>query len=171
MDERFRVKTPCDRRESTIALVDGALYCSRCEKNVIDLTRATRRQALALAPEGSCVRLRVDPDGNPVFRSDPDRFSPRALALVATLAGCAAETTSAPIESAEAPMPECMVPLEPSAPIAAVAPSAEPSEPDPLMVEEATRRKRRARQPHPPAQPAFPVYGQSGGYEIVDGGI
>jgi hypothetical protein len=180
MDDRFRIKTPCDRQRSNIARVGKALYCDRCEKNVVDLTRATRREALALAPEGSCVRLRVDGDGNPVFRPEIERFtSGRTLAIVASLVGgCAAEppspTAVARAPEIEAPVSECMIPLAPDAegapaPIAAV-------EPDVAMVAEATQRKRRARtrRPHAPAPPppmAPPPYVQQGGYEIIDGGI
>jgi hypothetical protein len=86
----MRLKQPCPANADRSPTADG-WYCRTCAKDVIDLTRLTKRQAQPLIDRGGiCVRLVLAPNGEPVFAPEPRGSALRSLALAGALAiGCA----------------------------------------------------------------------------------
>ncbi len=101
----MKIAKPCtEDLDSMGRTASGGFACARCELDVVDLRRATRKRALTvlaeLRAEGGrvCARVRARPDGTPLFRPDPPsglaRFA-APVALATTLAACSPSTTIA----------------------------------------------------------------------------
>jgi hypothetical protein len=98
------IARPCTENLDAMARTEtGGFACSRCELEVVDLRRATRKRALTvlagLRAEGGrvCARVRARPDGTPLFRTDPSflgRFA-APVALASTLAACSPAASTA----------------------------------------------------------------------------
>lgn len=101
----FRLASPCTENLDTMPrTADGAYLCGKCEREVVDLRRATKKGALAIVDEirkqgdGSvCARLNVRPDGTPVFAPEPSRLARFVgpMALVGSLAACSPQSRAA----------------------------------------------------------------------------
>jgi hypothetical protein len=92
----------------------GGRHCARCDHVVVDLTDATRARAEAIARESGgrlCVRMRVDEDGEAVFREPPLVPLRRAAAGVAVAALMSACDPG--IDAGAAAPPAAVAPLEP----------------------------------------------------------
>lgn len=94
----MRIASPCTEDLDGMARTHDGSFCTKCEKNVVDLRRAPKKRALAVISElratgdgQVCVRVRATRDGVPVFASEPSRFARLAMpmALAGSLAACA----------------------------------------------------------------------------------
>ncbi len=103
---KIRIATPCSENLDAMPRdASGAYLCSKCDRAVVDLRRASRKRALAVIGalraqgDGSvCARLFVrSADGAPVFAPEPSRLARVVgpLALVGSLAACAPQTLAA----------------------------------------------------------------------------
>lgn len=112
---KIRVATPCSENlDAMPRTADGAYQCGKCQRDVVDLRRATRKRALAVIGalraqgDGSvCARLNVRSDGTPVFVPEPSvlaRFV-GPVALAGSLAACSAQSvehvTTTPVAISE----------------------------------------------------------------------
>lgn len=96
--------SPCHEQWSSLTPNGDGRFCQKCDKTVVDMTQLTRRQAekLVLAAGGNlCGRLRVAPNGAPVFRPEPpQKAGLLSAATMGLLAACGsttdAETSSTP---------------------------------------------------------------------------
>lgn len=96
---RMRIPTPCSENLDAMPRTGDGVHCSRCDRDVVDLRRATKKRALAVIaglrasdPEGKvCVRVLATPEGVPAFAKDPSPLARFALpaALAGSLAACA----------------------------------------------------------------------------------
>jgi hypothetical protein len=80
----------CDQRWADLEPRGPGRYCALCDTTVIDVSRLSRREVRErLRAEGRiCGRVRLDEDGEPIFRAEPERrLGVRALAVVGALAG------------------------------------------------------------------------------------
>ena len=100
----MRIASPCTENLDGMARTPDGSFCSKCEKNVVDLRRTPKKRALAVISElraggdgQVCVRVRATRDGVPVFRNEPSRLGRFAmpLALAGTLAACAPSSSTA----------------------------------------------------------------------------
>ncbi len=100
----MRIARPCtENLDAMERTPSGGFACTRCELEVVDLRRATRRRALAVldglrAGGGRvCARVRAKADGTPLFRSDPPWLARLAgpIALAGSLTACAPTASSA----------------------------------------------------------------------------
>ena len=99
----MKIARPCTENLDAMARTEtGGFACTRCELEVVDLRRATRKRALRvlaeLRAEGGrvCARVRAQPDGTPLFRSDPSFLARFAgpVALASSLAACSPSATT-----------------------------------------------------------------------------
>jgi hypothetical protein len=116
----MRIHKPC--REDLDAMPRAAsgpgVHCTSCDRDVVDLRRASKKRALAVLEEirrsgdgRVCARVRATPDGVPVFAKDPSplaRFAMPAV-LAGSLAACAPSASSD-----RATTPIAMIPTEQS---------------------------------------------------------
>jgi outer membrane protein OmpA-like peptidoglycan-associated protein len=109
--QKLRVADPCVASWEEMAPSPLGRRCERCEKDVHDLRFVTEARARAVVllfggDEPPCVRLRVDVEGDAVFRSERTRSVRRrepvivAAALASLSTGCGAST---PAETVAAP--------------------------------------------------------------------
>ena len=103
---------PCGPRWADMPARGAGRYCARCDQTVIDVSRLTRKEALARIRAGRvCGRAVLDPDGEPIFKREPTRLGVRALAMVGALAGgCASaeggrDEGTASVERVDEPPP------------------------------------------------------------------
>lgn len=91
------IASPCQEFVGRRATATEPAYCTRCEKNVHDLSRLTEREVVTLLAKhlGTrvCVSYRAHADGSIALRPTPSRFAPAALAV--SLAGCAGHLSEA----------------------------------------------------------------------------
>ena len=97
---KMRIATPCSENlDAMPRAANGDVHCTKCDRDVVDLRRATQKRALAviqaLRTEGDgkvCVRVRAHRDGTPVFAAEPAsglaRFA-MPLAMAGAVAACA----------------------------------------------------------------------------------
>jgi hypothetical protein len=94
-DEAIRVKSPCAESWDEMTGSDAVRFCSHCSKEVNDVSKLTRREAMRLvrrAKGGLCLRYKVHPvNRTPVF-----------ISRIARKAGITAGVVSASIALAEA---------------------------------------------------------------------
>jgi hypothetical protein len=91
-----RLKHPCPGRADRTPNADG-WHCRTCAKDVVDLSRLTKRQAAPLLAQRVCIHVELDARGEPVFAPEPDRSLARKLALAGALAiGCASSPPPEP---------------------------------------------------------------------------
>ncbi|HWB77554.1 MAG TPA: hypothetical protein VG755_21460 [Nannocystaceae bacterium] len=85
------IASPCQEFVGRRATATEPAYCTRCEKNVHDLSRLTEPEVITLLARNIgkrvCVSYRTGADGSIAMRPTPSRFAPAALAV--SLAGCA----------------------------------------------------------------------------------
>ncbi len=101
---KMRIATPCaEDLDAMPRTADGDVHCTKCDRTVVDLRRASRKRALAvihaLRSEGDgkvCVRVRAHRDGTPVFAPDPSPLARFAmpLAMAGAVAACAPSAAS-----------------------------------------------------------------------------
>ncbi|MGE0784630.1 MAG: hypothetical protein AB7S26_03005 [Sandaracinaceae bacterium] len=120
MDKRqlaSRLRGRCTQRWADLSPRERGRYCAACDTEVIDLTRVSLAEAIALTEGGACVRVRLNEDGLPMFREPPRRGRGPALVVVAATLGAVAggcETGEAPtIPAAAAAPPDLDAPAEP----------------------------------------------------------
>ncbi|PCC73727.1 hypothetical protein SAMN02745121_06845 [Nannocystis exedens] len=129
----LRVLEPCRENWDTMEPTAVGRRCQACEREVIDLTGVTERQAKRLlADRRACVRMRVGDHGLPLFRREPPRLGPAAAAMA--LAACAPHTPEAqrlaPAIEVERTASERPTPVIPeAAPRVAAAPEPGPPKP------------------------------------------
>lgn len=97
---KMRIATPCaENLDAMPRAANGDVHCTQCDRDVVDLRRATQKRALAviqaLRAQGDgkvCVRVRAHRDGTPVFAAEPAsglaRFA-MPLAMAGAVAACA----------------------------------------------------------------------------------
>lgn len=91
---QLRVLSPCDEKWESMTPQGPGRYCDRCEHTVLDLSRATRREAQALLDKHAdlnCIQMIVDEDGLPVYRSGSLRVVRRMAMSFGLLAACGAQ--------------------------------------------------------------------------------
>ena len=83
----MRVVSPCTENLDQMPRTRDGSFCTKCEKNVVDLRRVPKTRALAVlselreASDGLvCVRV-LARDGVPVFPPDPSRFARLSLPM------------------------------------------------------------------------------------------
>lgn len=87
--ESIAIDTPCRARWDDMVGSDVVRHCTRCDRDVHDLSRMTRgevHELLARAVDTPCVRLRRRPDGRVVTADCPPperKLLPRAIACAA----------------------------------------------------------------------------------------
>ena len=92
----LRLANPCQVDWAEMTPAPGGRHCAQCDKVVVDLTRATRREAIGLASvfggQGLCGRVRHAGDGAVLFKSEAraDRPLGMNMAMVAFGIGAAA---------------------------------------------------------------------------------
>lgn len=124
---RIRLAFECDEPWESMTIEDGARRCARCQERVVDLSRLTRKQALAvLEDENTCVSFLEARSGRAIVRADPHRagaFVGVAAGLLAACSGSADAPQLSPEPSATvaAPAPQPAA-LPPPAPVAGEAP-------------------------------------------------
>ena len=181
---RDRLSSPCHAAaRGELSTGERGLWCAACEREVIDLTRLTRKQALPVlrSREPVCIRVRLDAEGEPVFVPEIER-GPRGWIVAAALAaGCTAPPPApepAPIASASTDR----VAMEPTAlPVGFATEELSPeliaqwrqgSEPEQLKRVPRPRPPvlggRAARQPHPRAAVSGPAVIYDGMMDWVD---
>jgi hypothetical protein len=67
----LQIRTPCPRRWEELVGGDAKRYCSQCELHVHNAAELTRREAAELvanATDRLCMRLELDPQGEPEYR-------------------------------------------------------------------------------------------------------
>lgn len=134
---RLRIVQPCHEDWDAMHPTEQGRFCDVCASEVHDLTVLTERQARRLlaarAGQRICVRARMRPGGDAVFRPEPPRVAPAAAALA--LAACAPHSPEpgrlAPAEEVELAAPTAPRTVEiPEAPPQVVpAPKIEPPPP------------------------------------------
>ncbi len=171
----FRIDEPCHEDWQGMERVSDGRYCGRCEQRVIDASRMTESQLAKLfdkAPDGLCAQLRVDADGNGVFR--PERRPPRpqrtgGLVLVSALLGCSSEGTGGEVPATQPALvgevlpeaaPELGTEPEPEQEPAGTEPDIEAPTPPPIDIEESEEEDEGPQEPEevevPPAPPPRP---------------
>src|SRR5262245_16226687 len=94
----MRLKTPCPARADRVPNV-GGWFCRTCERDVVDLTRLTRKRAMPLIERGGiCIHAALDRNGDPIFAPEPpERSLLHSVALAGALAvGCGGPQVAAP---------------------------------------------------------------------------
>lgn len=97
-DFKARFAGRCDERWSDLAPRGRGRWCARCETEVLDLSRMSHAEAVEATRGGACGRVRLDAEGDPIFREPPDRGPRRALVVLAALAGGCAGASAEPPE-------------------------------------------------------------------------
>jgi len=111
-----RLTFKCDNRWADLTPHGEGRHCFQCDTTVIDLSRLTLKDALERTSDGACVRLRLGPDGAPLFRGPPPRKSLGGLVVLGALAsGCSAPAAASP-ETPEPPPGLVAAPPGPAAP-------------------------------------------------------
>lgn len=90
----------CDQPDDALEPRGEGAYCHLCQEVVVDLSRLTKKRALAIVAEGKrCVQFEVDRvTGELVFRASPPRLaSLRAAAVLGVLAACGDPTPIATV--------------------------------------------------------------------------
>jgi hypothetical protein len=96
-----RLGRSCDEQQALTPNKRG-FHCARCEKDVVDLTRLTRKQAQPYLQTKGCIRINLGPNGEPVFAPEVERRSVRGLLLAGAMAvGCVAMPPRSPEKSAD----------------------------------------------------------------------
>lgn len=101
--DRARVSHPCTKEWEALLQVagdDARRYCGDCAKHVTDVSKLTRRQAMALLKrrrkERLCLLLQIDAGGRVLTRTGPAWWRRVAAAMAAllpftALTGCSDE--------------------------------------------------------------------------------
>lgn len=140
-----KLLTPCTARGVAFEQRPEGRFCPSCGETVHDLSRATRREAVALLESHGgrlCGRVRRSTDGSIRFRPEPPERGSlgsaiRTAAVALSLAACGSDGTSEPLpitpEAPTAPEPDPEPPAAPEPPVVTAPPEpvpAEPEEPD-----------------------------------------
>lgn len=107
MADPFELAFECQENwERMPEVAPGQRRCERCSETVVDLSRLTRKQALAIvqAPDPPCVSY-LKRDGDPVF-ARPTWGSGLVAAAAGLLAACAAPADEPSCELAPEPVVE-----------------------------------------------------------------
>ncbi|MCC6874333.1 MAG: hypothetical protein IT378_08540, partial [Sandaracinaceae bacterium] len=113
---RDRLSSPCHAAaRGELSTGERGLWCGACEREVIDLTRLTRKQALPVlrSREPVCIRVRLDAEGEPVFVPEIER-GPRGWIVAAALAAGCTAPASAPAPPPAASASTERVAMEPT---------------------------------------------------------
>lgn len=111
MKDPLALRHRCHQRWADLAPNGRGRHCAECDTTVVDLSRLTRKAALAKVASGACVRVVRDGSGAAVFRPEPSAKAGLVVAA-ALLGGCAGSPDPAP--------------TTPEVPPAAAAPALEP---------------------------------------------
>ena len=75
----MRPRGPSCTEQERLSPNERGYHCTRCNKDVIDLTRLTRKQAKPYMKPGTCVKLSLGPNGEPVFAPEIERSGLRSM--------------------------------------------------------------------------------------------
>ena len=86
-EDKIKVMNPCSENWDEMIGNDHFRFCSHCAKNVNDISKLTRKEAMRLVRQSNgklCVRYYVDPKTNrPVFLDALQKITRRSPAVAA----------------------------------------------------------------------------------------